>query len=95
MFEKGDYQNNQTDSKNEKLLLSSIFTEKFELVFVLAQKNAFSHRFHFKDNRKSRGFSNFIYLPQTTKCNFFILTFVVIVNILVLSDLFFKFVRKK
>ena len=43
----------QIDSKNEWLLLSASFTEKFELVFVLIpSENAFS-----KANRKSIGSS--------------------------------------
>ena len=42
-------------SKNEWLLLSARFTAKFRLVFVLAQENPFSWRFHFKANRKCIG----------------------------------------
>ena len=42
----------QIDSKNEWLLLSVTFTAKFELVFVLTFKNAFSYSFHFKANKK-------------------------------------------
>ena len=34
------HQNDQTNSKNEKLLLSANLTAKFELVFVLTQENA-------------------------------------------------------
>ena len=33
------------------------FTAKFELVLVLTQENAFSKRFYFKTNRKSKGSS--------------------------------------
>ena len=39
MFEKVIH---QIDSKNEWLLLSASFTAKFELVFVLTLRNAFS-----------------------------------------------------
>ena len=39
------------------LLLSSGFTAKFGLVFVLTKENAFSETFHFKANRKSIGSS--------------------------------------
>ena len=42
MFEKGDSQNDQIGSKNKRLLLLASFTAKFELVFVLTQKNLFS-----------------------------------------------------
>ena len=43
----------QIDRKNEWLLLSTSFTTKFGLVFVLTLKDAFSLRFHFQANRKS------------------------------------------
>ena len=43
----------QIDCKNEWLLLSVIFTVKFELVFVLTLENAFPLSFHFKTNRNS------------------------------------------
>ena len=45
--------NQQIDSKNEWLLLSVTFTAKFELVFVLTFKNAFSKCFHLTTNRRS------------------------------------------
>ena len=54
MFEKGDSSNR---SKSEWLLLSTSFTAKFELVFVLTLENACSERFHFKANKKSIGSS--------------------------------------
>ena len=44
----------QIDSKNEWFLLSVSFTGKFELVFILTFKNAFSYSFHCKVNRKSK-----------------------------------------
>ena len=43
--------------ENARLLLSASFTAKFELAFVLTQKNALSERFHFTANRKSIGSS--------------------------------------
>ena len=45
----------QIDSKKEWLFLSTGFTEKFGLAFVLALEDAFSQRFHFKASKKSIG----------------------------------------
>ena len=47
-------------TENERLFLSATFTVKFELVFVLTQKSAFSLRFHFTE-RKSIGSSRNVY----------------------------------
>ena len=49
----------QIDSKNEWLLLSTTFTTKLELFFVLTFENTFYtfYTFHFKANRKSIGSS--------------------------------------
>ena len=47
----------QIDSKNGWLLLSTSFTAKFGLDFVLTPENTFSYRFHFQANRKSIGSS--------------------------------------
>ena len=48
-------------AENKWLFLSTSFTAKFELVFVLAQENAFPLRFHFEANRKSIGASKELY----------------------------------
>ena len=52
MFEKCD-----SSIKRNGWLLFSAFQQSLQqkLVFVLTQENAFSHRFHFKANRKSIG----------------------------------------
>ena len=42
---------------NRRLFLSTSFTAKFELVFVLTQENTHSERFHFKANIKNVGCS--------------------------------------
>ena len=42
----------QIDSKNECLFLSVSSAAKFEFVFVLSQKKAFSEKVHFKANRR-------------------------------------------
>ena len=54
MSEKNDY---QIDSKKEWLLLSTSFTAKLGVTFVLALEIAFSWRFLFKANGKSIGSS--------------------------------------
>ena len=47
----------QRDSKNGWLLLSTSFTAKFGLAFVLTLESTLSQRFHFQVNRKSIGSS--------------------------------------
>ena len=47
----------QIDSKNGWSFLSTSFTAKFGLVFVLTLENDFSQRFHFKANGKNIGSS--------------------------------------
>ena len=56
MFEKCDLSNRQKRMV-ASFSISTRFTAKFELVFVLTQEHAFSQRFHFKANRKSKGSS--------------------------------------
>lgn len=43
--------------ENEKLLLSTNFIVKFELVFLLTYENVYSKRFHYQANRKNISFS--------------------------------------
>ena len=50
------HQNDHKDNKSERLLFSTSFTTKFELVFVLTQENAFPWRFHFKVRGKEHRF---------------------------------------
>ena len=45
----------QIDSKTEWLFIAASFRAKF--VFLLTLENGFCQRFHFKTNRKSKGFS--------------------------------------
>ena len=57
----------QINSKNEWFLLSTSFTTKFELIFVLALANSSSWKFHFKSN--SRSFEQSVWFYVTTSGN--------------------------